>query len=524
MLKSIKKLVLQKEYKQSKYNSEEFWKKQAQNISWYDTPTQINTSNFTTPKIEWFKDGKLNVTTNCVDIHAKNNPEKNAIIWENDNLTKTKKITYKQLQTEVNKLANVLKKHGIKKGDIVIIYMPLIPEAIYAMLACSKIGAVHSVVSAEISPDKLKQIIKDSRAKLIITANQSLKAGKTIPLKENVNKAITKNSTIQKILVVERTKSTFPKHQKDILYIEEIKKVAAICSPQIMSSTDTLFILYKSNSTNTPNGLVHSSGGYLTYAKTTFQKIFNYQKNDIFWSTADISEITGHTYLVYGPLSNNATILIHEGTAFYPNYSTHTDLIDKHKVNIYYTEQSIIRTLMKKEEEALQGSKRKTLKLLGSVGEPLNKSAYDWYYNKFGNKKCPITDTWGQTETGGIILTPQHYNFKKQPGFVGKPFFTILPVIKNEKGKTLNANQKGNLCIEQSWPGQVITIFGDHKKFKETYFSQVKYHYFSGDKAHYDKNGNFQIIGRVDDVINVSGHRLEITEIESDLNTNKNVL
>jgi acetyl-CoA synthetase len=494
MLKSIKNLILKKEYKQSEYNSEEFWKKQAQNISWYETPTQINTSNFTTPKIEWFKDGKLNITTNCVDIHAKKNPERIAIIWENNNLTKTKKITYKQLQTHVNKLANVLKKHNIKKGDIVIIYLPLIPESIYAMLACAKIGAVHLVAFMGYSPDTLKQVIKDSKAKLIITTNQSLQAGKTIPLKENVNKAITKNSTIQKIIVVERTKSSFPKHQKDILYSEEIKKVASVCSPHIMSSTDPLFILYKSDSTDTQKGLVHSSGGYLTYAKTTFQKIFNYQKNDIFWSTADVSWITGHTYLVYGPLSNNATILIHEGTPFYPNYSTHTNLIDKHRVNIYYAEQSIIKTLMKKEDEALMGSKRKSLKLLGNIGESLNKSEYNWYYNKFGNNKCPIIDTWLQTETGGIMLTTQHYNFKKQPGFVGKPFFTILPVIKDEKGKTLSANQKGKLCIEQSWPGQATTIFGNHKRFKETYFSQVKYHYFSGDKGQCDKNGNFQII------------------------------
>ncbi len=520
----IKKIILNTEYKNSQKNPNEFWKKQVKNITWFQQPTKINTSNFNEPKIEWFKDGKLNITTNCVDIHAKNTPDKTAIIWENDNLTKTKKITYKQLQSSVNKFANLLKKQNIQKGDVVIIYLPLIPEAIYAMLACAKIGAIHSVIFGGFSPQAIKQRIKNSKAKLIITANQGLRAGKTIPLKENINKAVKGKTTIEKILVIERTNSKYTKHPKDISYKDEIKKVSNKCRSVIQNSTDPLFILYTSGSTGEPKGLVHSSGGYLTYAKTTFSKIFNYQKNQVFWCTADVGWITGHSYLVYGPLSNGATILIHEGTPFYPNYSTHTNLIDKHKVNIYYTAPTAIRAIIKKEDELLKNSKRTSLKLLGSVGEPLNKSAYNWYFNKFGNKKCPIVDTWWQTETGGIILTPQHFKFKKQAGFVGKPFFTIKTSIRDDNGNKLKSNQEGNLCIDNSWPGQAITIFGDHKRFKKTYFSQIKNCYFSGDGAYFDKEGNYQIIGRIDDVINVSGHRLGSAEIESDLNTNKNVL
>lgn len=528
MIEKIKNIILQKEYQNSIKNPEQFWEKQIKNITWMKIPTKINTSNFNTPKISWFENGRLNVTQNCIDIHAKKTPNKIAIIWENDNLTKTKKITYKQLQSRVNELANILKNNKIKKGDVVIIYMSLIPEAVYSMLACAKIGAIHSVVFGGFSGAALKQRIDNSKAKLIITANQGIRAGKKIPLKDNVNQAVkeTKNykSPIKNILIVNRTPNKCTPNKKDIFYEDELKKVIDKCRPTVMDSTDPLFILYTSGSTGQPKGLVHSTGGYLTYAKTTFKRIFNYQKNQIFWCTADIGWITGHTYLVYGPLSNGATIVMHEGTPLYPNYGVHGQLIDKHKVNIYYTAPTAIRAVMKKEKEALNLSKRTSLKLLGSVGEPLNKSAYNWYNNKFGNNKCKIVDTWWQTETGGIILTPQYYNHKKQPGFVGKPFFGIQVIIKNEKGETLKNNEEGNLCIEKSWPGQAMTIFGDHKRFKETYFSKYKNTYLSGDGAYYDKDKNFQIIGRIDDVINVSGHRMGSAELESDLNTNKNVL
>jgi len=515
---------MKKIYEGSKKNPEEFWKKQVEKIKWFKKPEIINSSDFNIPKIEWFKDGELNIAENCVDIWAEKTPNKKAIIWENDNLTESEIITYKQLQEKVNKTANILKELKVKKGDVIVIYLPLIPEAIYSMLACVKIGAIHSVIFGGFSSDALKKRVDNSESKLIITVSTGIRSGKITNFKENVNKAVDGNKIIENILVINKNKSKYPENSKDVDYEKKMENVSSKCESESMNSLDPSFILYTSGSTGEPKGVVHSTGGYLVYAKTTFEKMFNYQLDDISWCTADIGWITGHTYLVYGPLSNGATILMHEGTPFYPDYSTHSKLIDKHNINIYYTTPTVIRALIKKEKEALDNSKRKSLKILGSVGEPLNEKAYKWYFNKFGGEKCPIIDTWWQTETGGTILTPQYFDFNKKPEFVGKPFFGVNVLIKNEKGENVEVNEKGNLYIVDSWPGQSITIFKNHERFKKEYFSKIPEAYLTGDSAFQDEDGDFRIVGRIDDVINVSGHRFGSAEIESNLNSNKDIL
>ena len=513
-------------YKESIEDSEEFWSKQGNRIDWYEKYTKIKNTKYSNKdvSIKWYEDGKLNVSYNCVDRHAKESPNKIAIIWEGDEPGDTKKITYKELLLNVSKAANVLKKIGIKKGDRVTIYLTMIPELAYIMLACARIGAIHSIIFGGFSAESIAGRIQDCGSNYIITADEGVRGGKKIPLKLTVDQALESCPEVKKCLIVKRTNKEIEiKLNRDVFYQDLIDEVEDICEPEVLNAEDPLFILYTSGSTGKPKGVMHTSGGYLVYASMTHEYIFNYKPDDIYWCTADIGWITGHSYIIYGPLSNGATTLMFEGIPNYPDFSRFWQIVDKHKVNIFYTAPTAIRALMREGDEYVKKTNRSSLKLLGSVGEPINPEAWKWYFEVPGNSKCPIVDTWWQTETGGILISPQTGAMELKPGSASKPFFGIEPCIVNKEGKELEGECEGMLCMKRSWPGQMRTVYGDHKRFIDTYFSQFDGKYFTGDGCRRDKDGYYWITGRVDDVIIVSGHNLGTAEIESAFVSHKDV-
>ena len=515
-------------YKESIKNPEIFWAEQAKCIDWIspfskDSIKKVNFSK-TNLEIKWFYDGKLNVSYNCIDRHLEKKGDKTAIIWEGDNPQESKNISYRELHSEVCLMANVLKSKGIKKGDRITIYMPMIPEATYAMLACARIGAIHSVVFGGFSPDSIADRIIDCKSDYVITADEGYRAGKIIPLKNNVDIALNRCPNVKSVLVIKRTGNKinmFP--NRDIWWHEEKLKVSKDCEPTIMNAEDPLFILYTSGSTGKPKGVLHTSGGYIVYAAITHKYIFDYKENEVYWCTADVGWVTGHSYIVYGPLANGAKTLMFEGVPNYPSSSRFWEVIDKHNVNIFYTAPTAIRALMKEGDGPVKSTKRDSLRVLGSVGEPINPEAWDWYYKVVGSEKCPVVDTWWQTETGGILISPLPGATDLKPGSATKPFFGISPALVNNDGKKLEGVAEGNLVLETSWPGQMRTVYGDHKRFAETYFSTFNNVYFTGDGAKRDADGYWWITGRVDDVINVSGHRMGTAEVESALVSNVNV-
>ncbi len=497
-----------------------FWADAAKRIDWIKPFTKVKNTSFDphNVSIKWFEDGVTNVAQNCVDRHVAKRGDQVAIIWEGDNPAEDKKITYKQLHAEVQRFANVLKARGVKKGDRVTIYLPMIPEAAYAMLACARIGAIHSVVFGGFSPDSLAGRIEDAASKVVITADEGLRGGRKVPLKVNADVAADKAGGVETILVVRRTGSPIDmKAGRDVYYDDVAKTVAAECPCEPISAEDPLFILYTSGSTGKPKGVLHTTGGYLVYAAMTHQYVFDYHDGDIYWCTADVGWVTGHSYIVYGPLANGATTLMFEGVPNYPSDSRFWEVIDKHKVNTFYTAPTAIRALMQKGEDPVKKTSRKSLRLLGSVGEPINPEAWEWYHRVVGDHRCPIVDTWWQTETGGILITPLPGATKLKPGSATRPFFGVVPEIVDANGTVLEGACEGNLCIADSWPGQMRTVYGDHERFVQTYFSTYLGKYFTGDGCRRDADGFYWITGRVDDVINVSGHRMGTAEVESAL-------
>ena len=518
----------EKFYEKSINDPEGFWSEQALNIDWYKAFTKdaIKKVNFSKDNLEikWFYDGKLNVSYNCIDRHLKTKSDNTAIIWEGDNPNESKNITYKELHTDVCLMANVLKKRGVKKGDRITIYIPMIPEASYAMLACARIGAIHSVVFGGFSPDSIADRIIDCKSDFIITADEGYRAGKIIPLKNNVDEALKRCENVKSVLVIKRTGNEINMEpNRDVWWHEEKLTVDSICEPEIMNAEDPLFILYTSGSTGKPKGVLHTTGGYIVYASITHKYVFDYKDGDIYWCTADVGWVTGHSYIVYGPLANGAKTLMFEGVPNYPTSSRFWEVIDKHQVNIFYTAPTAIRALMKEGDKPVKKTKRNSLRLLGSVGEPINPEAWNWYYKIIGEEKCPIVDTWWQTETGGILITPLPGAIDLKPGSATKPFFGISPALVDNEGNKLEGEAEGNLILETSWPGQMRTVYGDHQRFADTYFSTFKNVYFTGDGAKRDSDGYWWITGRVDDVINVSGHRMGTAEVESALVSNENV-
>jgi len=513
-------------YKESIENGVDFWNKQGDRISWYKRYTKIKNVKYSSNdvSIKWYEDGQLNVSYNCIDRHAKENPDKIAIIWEGDNPDEVKKITYRELLINVSKAANVLKQIGVKKGDRVTIYLTMIPELAYIMLACARIGAVHSIIFGGFSAESIAGRIKDCDSEYVVTADEGVRGGKTIPLKLTTDKALESCPNVKKCLVVKRTNKEIDLiKDRDLFYDDVLKLVDDFCEPEVLNAEDPLFILYTSGSTGKPKGVMHTSGGYLVYASMTHEYIFNYNDGDIYWCTADIGWITGHSYIIYGPLANGATTLMFEGVPNYPNFSRFWQIVDKHKVNIFYTAPTAIRALMREGDEYVNKTDRSSLKLLGTVGEPINPEAWKWYFEIPGNSKCPIVDTWWQTETGGILISPQTGAIELKPGSASKPFFGIEPCIVDKNGNELEGECEGMLCIKRSWPGQMRTVFGDHKRFIDTYFSQFDGKYFTGDGCKRDKDGYYWITGRVDDVIIVSGHNLGTAEIESAFVSHKDV-
>ena len=517
-------------YAESINSPETFWGKHGQRIDWIKPYTKVKNTSYKKNKISihWFEDGTLNVSANCIDRHLRHNSQKKAIIWESDDGEETRIYTYQQLHEEVSKFGNILKKLGAKKADRVTIYMPMIPEAIFAMLACTRIGAIHSVVFGGFSPEALAGRIHDCKSKIIITADEGIRGGKIIPLKANVDDAIKMakelGTKVEKSLVIQRTGNEISWDPSiDIWYHKEIEKVSDSCPPEEMDAEDPLFILYTSGSTGKPKGVLHTSGGYIVYASMTHQYIFDYKPDDIYWCAADVGWITGHSYIVYGPLSNAATVLMYEGLPNYPNASRCWEIIDKYSVNIFYTAPTAIRALMGAGDELVKCTDRSSLRLLGTVGEPINPEAWSWYFNVVGDAKSPIVDTWWQTETGGIMISPLPGAIDQKPGSATLPFFGIQPAIVDADGNILDDECSGNLVICDSWPGQMRTVYGDHKRFESTYFSTYEGMYFTGDGCRRDSDGYYWITGRVDDVINVSGHRLGTAEVESALVSNKKV-
>ena len=520
-------LIYKDLYETSIKDSDSFWKKISDRVEWFKKPKKISDVDFKTAKIKWFQDGQINASYNCLDRHIENGyGDKVALIWEGNSPDHDKKFTYKQLLFEVSKFANVLKSHNIKKGDRVCIYMQMIPELTIAMLACARIGAIHSIVFGAFSSDSLRDRINDLNCKVVITQDSGVRGTKfDIPMKQNVDKALKNSEYVQKVFVVKRTDFKIDmKHQFDFWWHEEMNDASNICEPEIMNSEDPLFILYTSGSTGTPKGVLHTTGGYIVYSSYTHEIIFDYQPDDIYWCTADIGWITGHSYIVYGPLSNRATTVMYEGVPNYPDFGRFWQIIEKHKVNIFYTAPTALRALMKEGNDYVKKWDRSSLKLLGSVGETIKKPEWEWYYKVVGEEKCPIVDTWWQTETGGILISPLAAITELKPGSATKPFFGINPVILNDKGEEIKENPaEGLLAIKNSWPGQMRTVYGDHSRFFDTYFSQFSGYYFTGDGAKRDKDGYYWITGRVDDVLNVSGHRLGTAEIEGAIGQYKDV-
>ena len=514
-------------YKRSVADPNGFWGEMGRRVDWMKPYTKVKNTSYdpANVSIKWYEDGTLNVSANCIDRHLKTRSNQIAIIWEGDDPTQDEKITYGQLHERVCKFANVLKANGVKKGDRVTIYLPMIPEATYAMLACARIGAVHSVVFGGFSPDSLANRIEDADSQFIITSDEGVRAGKPIPLKKNTDEALKKCAKGgEKVLVVKRTGGKIDwVAGRDVWLHEELVKVNADCPPVEMSAEDPLFILYTSGSTGKPKGVLHTSGGYLVYASMTHQYVFDYHEGDIYWCTADVGWVTGHSYIVYGPLSNGATTLMFEGVPNYPTASRFWHVVDKWKVNIFYTAPTAIRALMGAGDDFVKRASRTSLRLLGSVGEPINPEAWEWYHRVVGDGRCPIVDTWWQTETGGILITPLPGATRTKPGSATQPFFGCQPALVDDKGNILEGEASGNLVILDSWPGQMRTVFGDHERFVQTYFSTYKGMYFTGDGCRRDKDGYYWITGRVDDVLNVSGHRLGTAEVESALVANTKV-
>ena len=510
----------QEMYKESTNTPETFWAKQAERLDWIERWESVKATSFQQEdvSIRWFDGAKLNVTYNCVDRHAEANPNRTAIIWESDDPEVDKKITYSQLKDSVCKMANVLKKHGVKKGDRVTIYMPMVLEAAYAMLACARIGAIHSVVFGGFSPDSLADRIIDCESSFLITADEGVRGNKAIPLKANVDQALERCPDCTKVLVVTRTGASVEWNaDRDLRWEDEAKTVPSECEPEPMESEDPLFILYTSGSTGKPKGVLHTTAGYLLYASLTHEAVFDYHEDDIYWCTADVGWVTGHSYIIYGPLANGATTLMFEGVPNYPDASRCWQVCDKHNVTIFYTAPTAIRALMREGDSPVQQTNRTSLRLLGTVGEPINPEAWSWYHQVVGDGRCPIVDTWWQTETGGILITPLPGATPLKPGSATTPFFGVQPVIVDSDGNILDGPCEGNLCISDSWPGQMRTVFGDHDRFIQTYFSTYKNLYFTGDGCRRDEDGYYWITGRVDDVINVSGHRMGTAEVESAL-------
>ncbi|MFW1746722.1 acetate--CoA ligase [Acinetobacter guillouiae] len=509
-------------YQQSVEHPDEFWAEAAKKLDWIKPFTQVKNTSYDKDnfKIEWFADGQLNVSANCLDRHLKEHPLKPAIIWEGDHPSRHKIISFEELHDEVCRFANVLKKNGIGKGDRVILYMPMIPEAAIAMLACTRIGAVHCVVFGGFSPDSLASRIDDSQAKLVITADQGMRGGKTIPLKENVDAALALDGTtsVEKMIVVHRTGHPITMQEgRDLWYHMEIMTVTDICPPEPVNAEDPLFILYTSGSTGKPKGVLHTTGGYLTYVNSTFREVFDIKQDDVFWCTADVGWITGHSYVLYGPLSNGTTTVMSEGIPQYPTWARTGHIVDKHNITILYTAPTAIRAMMREGDAFVRESDRSSLRLLGTVGEPINPEAWNWYYTVVGESRCPIVDTWWQTETGGILISPLPGATPLKPGSATRPLFGVQPALVDAEGQELEGEAEGNLIIKNSWPGQMRTIWGDPERFIEAYFSTYPGSYFTGDGARRDKDGYYWITGRVDDVLNVSGHRLGTAEIESAL-------
>ena len=507
------------DYLESINNPKKFWKEKAEEtLEWFSNWDEVISSNLEEGKVEWFKNGKLNACFNCVDRHLKNYSNKTAIIWEGDNPEDKKKISFEELHKNVCKFANLLKSRKIKKGDRVCIYMPMIPEAAYAMLACARIGAIHSVVFGGFSIESLKDRILDSNCTSVITANEGIRGGKLIPLKNNVDKALEDCPDVHSVVVVNRTENLLVKDDKvDIDYYDVIDSFDAECPCEEMDAEDPLFILYTSGSTGKPKGVLHTTAGYLLGAALSHKYIFNLKEDSIYWCTADVGWVTGHTYIVYGPLANASTTLMFEGIPTYPDTSRFWNVIDKHQVNIFYTAPTAIRALMAHGNAPLNSSSRDSLKVLGTVGEPINPEAWEWYYHEVGKSKCPVVDTWWQTETGSIMISGLAGFSNQKPGCAGKPFLGINPALIDEHGKEIEGAGKGNLVIKSSWPSQIRTVYGDHQRCVDTYYSNYRGYYFTGDGAERDTDGFYRITGRVDDVLNVSGHRLGTAEIESAL-------
>lgn len=508
-------------YKASVQDPDAFWGEQGRILDWMTPYTRVKNTSYDPGhvSIKWYEDGLLNVSANCLDRHLSERGDKVAIIWEGDNPAEDRKITYRELHLEVCKFANVLKAQGVKRGDMVCLYMPMVPEAAIAMLACTRIGAVHSIVFGGFSPEALSGRIIDSGATIIITADEGLRGGRPIPLKKNVDEALTHPETrVSKVIVLKRTGGNVAWHgHRDIWWHDAVAAASPDCPPEAMGAEDPLFVLYTSGSTGKPKGVLHTTGGYLVYAALTFKYVFDYHEEDIYWCTADVGWVTGHSYLVYGPLANGATTLMFEGVPNYPATNRMSQVVDKHQVSILYTAPTAIRALMAKGKEAVEGTSRTSLRIMGSVGEPINPEAWEWYYRTIGDERCPIVDTWWQTETGGILISPLPGVTALKPGSATRPFFGVQPALVDNLGEPLEGATEGNLVLTDSWPGQMRTVFGDHERFEQTYFSTFPGRYFTGDGARRDEDGYYWITGRVDDVLNVSGHRMGTAEIESAL-------
>ena len=508
----------QRLYRQSVDDPDTFWAEQARRLDWISPWSAVQQSDLRTGQATWFKDAKLNVSYNCLDRYVAQRGDQPAIIWEGDDPQQSTTLTYRQVHQQVCRLANVLKQRGVKKGDRVCIYMPMIPEAAFAMLACTRIGAIHSVVFGGFSPDALRDRILDADCRTVITADEGVRGARSIGLKNNVDKALQSCPDVSSVVVVRRTGGPVDWNEaRDLWYHEAISQVGDDCPPEPMDAEDPLFILYTSGSTGKPKGVLHTTAGYLLQAALTFKVVFDYRDGEVFWCTADVGWVTGHSYIVYGPLANGATTLMFEGVPNYPNASRFWQVVDKHQVNIFYTAPTALRALMREGSAPLDGTSRKSLRLLGSVGEPINPEAWEWYFEKVGEKRCPIVDTWWQTETGGIMLSPLVSARHIKPGCATRPLFGVQPVLLDDKGTLIEGPGSGLLAIKASWPGQIRSVYGDHQRMIDTYFKPLPGYYFTGDGARRDADGDLWITGRIDDVINVSGHRIGTAEVESAL-------